>query len=77
MALPGKHHLAISSLFVSGYTDIVPRATQTVNADKYVVRTALLEGADKFNVAAEVYMKEKFKFQPQIAETAFETVPPS
>ncbi|KAF3212445.1 hypothetical protein TWF106_009815 [Orbilia oligospora] len=50
---------------------------QTVNADNYVVRTALLEGADKFNVAAEVYMKEKFEFQPKIAEAAFETVPPS
>ncbi|KAF3912427.1 hypothetical protein ABW20_dc0101383 [Dactylellina cionopaga] len=50
---------------------------QTVNPGKYVVRTGLLEGAEKFSVAAEVYAKDRWSFQPQVAAASFETSPPS
>ncbi|EWC48017.1 hypothetical protein DRE_02596 [Drechslerella stenobrocha 248] len=50
---------------------------QKVQADNYIVRTGLLEGAENFEVAAEVYGKDRWSFQPQVAAHSFDTVPPS
>ncbi|EPS36662.1 hypothetical protein H072_9760 [Dactylellina haptotyla CBS 200.50] len=49
---------------------------QKVQGEKYVVRTALLQGSDNFKVAAEVYAKDRYTWQPQVAAASFETVPP-
>jgi hypothetical protein len=45
--------------------------------DTIIARTGIPEQArDKFNVAAEIYGKDKLSWEPKIAET-FETLPPS
>ncbi|KAL8736350.1 MAG: hypothetical protein Q9181_002478 [Wetmoreana brouardii] len=49
---------------------------QTVLGDKIVIRTALLEGSKDFNVAAEIFGKDRVKWQPEVAHT-FEGPPPS
>ncbi|KAJ6260807.1 hypothetical protein Dda_5037 [Drechslerella dactyloides] len=49
---------------------------QTVQGNKYVVRSGLLEGASEFSTAAEVYGKDRWSFQPQVAHT-FPVAPPS
>ncbi|KAF3906780.1 hypothetical protein AA313_de0206979 [Arthrobotrys entomopaga] len=50
---------------------------QKVAGEKYVVRTGLLEGAENFKVAAEVYAKYRYPFQQQIATASFDIMPPS
>ncbi|KAF3902145.1 hypothetical protein ABW21_db0205156 [Orbilia brochopaga] len=47
---------------------------QKSHAHEYVVRSGLLEGAEDFKIAVEVYGKERWSFQPEIAKT-FETAP--
>jgi hypothetical protein len=42
--------------------------------DKYIIRTGLLSGADKMPVAAEIFGKDRWPFQKEIAET-FEVAP--
>ena len=49
---------------------------QTVLGDKLVVRTSLLQGTKDFKVAAEIFGKDRLKWQPEIAQT-FEGPPPS
>ncbi|KAF3937509.1 hypothetical protein ABW19_dt0205202 [Dactylella cylindrospora] len=48
---------------------------QTVQGPVYVVRTALLKDADKLPVSAEIYGKDRWSFQPEVAHT-FELTPP-
>jgi len=49
---------------------------QTVLGDKIVVRTSLLQGSKNFKVAAEIFGKDRFTWQPEVAHT-FEGPPPS
>lgn len=44
--------------------------------DKYVVRTAFLEGYKEWEVKAELYGKEREKWQVEVAKT-FEEGPPA
>jgi len=37
--------------------------------DKIVVRTALLSGSKKFPVAAEIFGKDRWSWQPELAHT--------
>ncbi|EEH48270.2 uncharacterized protein PADG_04354 [Paracoccidioides brasiliensis Pb18] len=52
---------------------------QTVAGPKYVIRTASLEGAKEWQVAAEIYAMNNIKWQPTIAEAdhVFQLTPPS
>jgi len=45
---------------------------------KYVVHTVLLDGSKDWAVSAEVYAKDKAKWQPIIADkdSVFEAMPP-
>ena len=43
--------------------------------DTIILRTGLLQGGDKFPVAAEIFGKSKLSWEPKVAET-FETLPP-
>ncbi|KAL9631721.1 MAG: hypothetical protein Q9164_005734 [Protoblastenia rupestris] len=48
---------------------------QTVLGPKIVVRTGLLQDSKGFPVVAEIFGKDKLKWQPQIAEKMFEGPP--
>jgi len=51
---------------------------QTVQGPVYVVRTALLDGAEKFPVTAEIYAKDRWTFQEAVKGAhSFDVVPPS
>jgi hypothetical protein len=49
---------------------------QTALGDKIVCRTILLKGGENFQPAAEIYGKDKLKWEPKVAET-FDVLPPS
>jgi len=51
---------------------------QTNMGPKYVVHTVLLDGSKDWAVSAEVYAKDKAKWQPIIADkdSVFEAMPP-
>lgn len=49
-----------------------------MGADKLVVRTGFLSGAKDFDVAAELYVKDRFSWQKEVdGAKAFEAGPPS
>ncbi|KAF2422088.1 hypothetical protein EJ08DRAFT_487322 [Tothia fuscella] len=49
---------------------------QEVMGDKVILRTALLEKAGSFEPAAEVYGKDRYKWEKEVA-TTFNVMPPS
>ncbi|KAI5307968.1 hypothetical protein KEM55_006920 [Ascosphaera atra] len=51
---------------------------QTLAGDSYVVRSVLIDNSDNWPVAAEIFIKDKTKWQPIITddEHAFKTTPP-
>lgn len=48
---------------------------QTVAGDQIVVRTGLLNKAKEFEPAAEIYGKDKFSWEKEVAHT-FSVLPP-
>lgn len=52
-----------------------PYHQQTVMPDKIILRTVLLEQGPEFEAAAEIYGKDKMKWEKEVA-TTFPVLPP-
>ncbi|WEW59017.1 hypothetical protein PRK78_004485 [Emydomyces testavorans] len=50
---------------------------QTILGQKYVIRTAGLEGAKEWPANVEIYCKDKSKWLPKVAENNFPGAPPA
>ncbi|KAK2836876.1 hypothetical protein FQN49_006636 [Arthroderma sp. PD_2] len=48
---------------------------QTAMGDKYVIRTASLEGNKEWPASVEIYCKDKAKWQPDVAGKVFQAGP--